>query len=160
MLEYMLGSGFLKSRTFFYMDCIAIYMVLLPILVGIAVFFVMKGRYKLHQFSQSSLFFITSVLLGLFFYEIYVRKGFDNIVVASAFSSEILAPFLNFYIVLVLITLVMWFSTLTFAKSDRKRRALPGVYSPSHKKSGRRVGVAIFLTSLTGSTFYWMLFIA
>jgi len=160
MPEYMFESGFLGSRTLLYMDCIALYMAFLPIFVGIAVSFVSKGYYKLHQFTQSLLFFITLLSVGLFFYEVYIRQNLDHIFLSSSFSSELLFPLLKLYIVLVILTLILWFTAITFAKSDRKRRALPGLYSSGHKKSGRRVGLAIFLTSILSSVLYWMFFVA
>jgi hypothetical protein len=41
----------------------------------------------------------------------------------------------------------------------KKSKALPGLYSPSHKKDGQRTFVGIVLTMLTGAWVYALLFV-
>ena len=129
-------------------------------LIGLTIWFAIKNMYRLHRSLQIVLFLITMVSLVYFKYGMYMAGGFDFYMRGSSIDSTIAFYFLIFHVVVATITLIMWFAMMKFASADSKRRALPGLYSDAHKKSGKRLAFAISLTSITGVIVYWMLFIA
>jgi putative membrane protein len=159
-MEYMFQAGFLGTRAPLFMDEFIVVVALLPFLIGASIWFAIKESYKLHRIMQTLLFVITLGILIYFEYGIQVGGGFSHYIKDSSINPDFAYKFLIFHIIIASITLVMWAFIVHFATADRKRRALPGLYSNAHKKSGRRVAFMILLTSLTGIGVYWMLFIA
>ena len=159
-MEYMFEAGFLGTRAPIFMDIIVIIVGLLPFLIAFTIWFAINKMYGLHRFFQTILFVVTIVALVYFKYGMYMAGGFDVYIKGSSIDSTIAFYFLVFHIVIASITLIMWFATMKFASGDNRRKALPGLYSNSHKKSGKRLAFAILLTSITGVIVYWMLFIA
>jgi len=159
-MEYMFQAGFLGTRAPLFMDEFILVVALLPFLIGASIWLAIKEFHKWHRILQTSLFIITLGALIYFEYGIQVGGGFSHYIKESSINPEFASNFLIFHIVIASITIVMWALIVHFATADRKRRALPGLYSNAHKKSGRRVAVMILLTSITGIIVYWMLFIA
>jgi putative membrane protein len=159
-MDYMFEAGFLGTRAPLFMDIIVIIVGLLPFLIAFSIWFAVKGMYRVHRLLQTVLFIVTIVTLVYFKYGMNIAGGFDFYMKGSSIDSTIAFYFLIFHIVIATITLIMWFATMRFASGDKRRKALPGLYSKDHKKSGKRLGFAIFLTSLTGIGVYCMLFIA
>ena len=158
-MEYMFQAGFLGTRAPFFMDVFVVIVSLLPFLIGLAIWFSINRYYKLHRFFQTLLFLITVIVLIYFEYGMHKSGGFSEYMKSSSVDPKLALYFLIFHIIIASIALLMWGYIMRFAVSDRKRRALPGLYSSSHKKSGRRVAFLILLTSITGAGVYWMLFI-
>jgi len=158
-MEYMFSIGFLGTRAPLFMDLIVIIVGLLPFLIAFNIWFATNMMYKLHRFLNILLFWITITALVYFEYGMSVTGGFNFYIKDSSMDSTIAFYFLIFHVIVATITLVMWFFILRFANADHKRRALPGLYSREHKKSGKRLSFAIFLTSITGIGVYWMLFV-
>ena len=159
-MEYMFEAGFLGTRAPMFMDIIVIIIGLLPFLIAFSIWFAVNKMYGLHRFLQTVLFLVTIVILVYFKYGMYMAGGFDFYMRGSSIDSTIAFYFLIFHVVVATITLIMWFAMMKFASADSKRRALPGLYSDAHKKSGKRSAFAISLTSITGVIVYWILFIA
>ena len=159
-MEYMFEVGFLGTRAPLFMDIIVVIVGALPFLITFTIWLAMNGMYRLHRFAQTVLFLVTIVTLVYFKYGMYMAGGFEFYIKNSSIDSTLAFYFLIFHIIIASITLIMWFALIKFASEDNKRRALPGLYSDSHKKSGKRLAFAIFLTSITGVCVYWMLFIA
>jgi putative membrane protein len=159
-MEYMFEAGFLGTRAPMFMDIIVLIIGFLPFLIAFSIWFAINKMYGLHRFLQTVLFLVTMVILICFKYGLYMAGGFDFYIRGSSIDSTIASYFLIFHVVVATITLIMWFAMMKFASADSKRRALPGLYSDTHRKSGKRLAFAIFLTSITGVIVYWMLFIA
>ena len=159
-MEYMFEAGFLGTRAPLFMDIIVIVVGLLPFLIVLTISFAIKKMYRLHRFLQTILFLVTIVALIYFKYGMYMAGGFEFYMKGSSIDTTKAFYFLIFHISIATITLLMWFATMKFASADSKRRALPGLYSSTHKKSGMRLAIGILLTSVTGVGVYYMLFIA
>ena len=159
-MEHMFDIGFLGTRAPMFMDIIVIIVGLLPFLIAFTIWFAINRMYGLHRLFQTILFVVTIVALVYFKYGMYMAGGFDVYIKGSSIDSTIAFYFLMFHVIVASITLIMWFAMMKFASGDSKRRALPGLYSDAHKKSGMRLAIAILLTSVTGIAVYWMLFIA
>jgi putative membrane protein len=75
-------------------------------------------------------------------------------------SHSYLLAVLVLHIVISVITLGMWASTLVSARRSSARGGLlPGPDSESHKRAGIRTFIGIALTSLTGIWLYLLLFV-
>jgi len=159
-MEYMFQAGFLGTRAPLFMDEFIVVVALLPFLIGVSIWFAIKEHYKLHRFLQTLLFIITLAVLVYFEYGVSIGGGFSHYIKDSSINPDFAYKFLIFHIIIATITLIMWIFIINFATGDRRRRALPGLYSNAHKKSGRRVAFMILLTSITGIGVYWILFIA
>jgi putative membrane protein len=151
-------TGFLETRASLYMDIIITFMGMLPILIGFSIFMAKRGALKFHQFLQLLFFFLTLISLSLFAYSVHYMFGLTLLIEESSISSVQLYMILLLHIFLSITTMVMWFFTLIYALEDRKRRALPGLYSENHRKSGWRTFLGIFLTSLSSLVLYGVLF--
>ena len=159
-MEYMFEAGFLGTRAPFFMDFVTLIVALLPLLVGIAISFARKQKYELHGIVQT-LIFVTSVLVvGYFEYGVRLGGGYEAFVQNTHVSHDYLFIVLMIHIVISVITLGVWASTIFHARKESKRGGiLPGSYSLSHKKAGFRTFIGIVLTSLTGIWVYLLLFV-
>ena len=160
IVEYMFNVGFLGTRAPYFMDIVVLIVALLPLLVGASIWLAIKEEYRLHHITQSVLFVVTTVILIYFEYGIHMAGGFEYYMKESSFNLTMGFYLLIIHIIIATITMILWMSTLYFAKADRKRKALPGLYTSSHRKAGQRVAVAIVLTSVSGVGIYCILFIA
>jgi len=151
-------TGFLKTRASLYMDIIIIFMGILPIGIGFSIVMARKKLLKFHQFLQVLFFLLTLISLGTFAYSVHYLLGLDILVKQSFLSSFQFYLLLLLHVFISITTMVMWFFTLIYALEDRKRRALPGLYSENHRKSGWRTFLGIFLTSLSSLVFYGVVF--
>jgi len=106
------------------------------------------------------LFFITLGMLSLFYYEIFLSNIFDNLFIVGNTESNQSFYFLMLHVIIALITFILWKSTILFASADKKRRALPGLYSRTHKIVGKRVLLGVVLIALTVGVLYRMLYVA
>ncbi len=159
-MEYMFQTGFLGTRAPLFMDEFLMVVALLPFFIGLSIWFAIHKYYGLHRFFQTFLFLTTLIILVYFEYGIHIGGGFSHYMKDSSIDADLAFYFLIFHIIIASITLIMWSFIMKFAIEDRKRRALPGLYSISHRKSGKRVAFMILLTSLTAIGLYWILFIA
>jgi hypothetical protein len=160
MVEYLLGTGFLGTRASLEIDLIMLFLTLLPILVWGSIWLAIHEYHKLHRQIQTVLFYLSVVVLTAFFYSLYFHRDLEALMVQSFLSMRYAVLLFIVHGMVVMVSVLMWFSTLFFAKADQKRRALPGLYSLSHKASGRRTFVAIVITSVSTLALYIIVFVA
>ena len=154
----MFETGFLGTRAPFFMDFVMIMVAVLPILVAIAIAFSKKKNYQLHAVSQIILFVVAVVVVSYFEYGVRVGGGYEGFVQGSSVSHDYAFYVLIFHIVVALLGFGIWTHTLVRAYKDSKYNALPGLYSGSHKKAGKRAFIGIVLTAVTGIWVYILLF--
>jgi len=157
-VEYLFDAGFLGTRAPFYMDGIVVYLLSLPILMSFSIFLATNRKYGLHRFTQTILFLVTLSVLLVFNYGIHILENFDKLTIVNAIGEKQLFIFLIIEIFLSMLLLIMWLSILLFAIADRRRRGLPGLYSLSHRKSGKRLFMIMLLTVLSNVYLYWILY--
>jgi len=156
----MFEVGFLGTRAPFFMDFVTLIVALLPLLVGIAISFARKQKYELHGIVQTLIFVISVIVVGYFEYGVRLGGGYEAFVQNTHVSHDYLFVVLMIHIVISVITLGVWASTIFHARKESKRGGiLPGSHSLSHKKAGLRTFVGIVLTSLTGIWVYLLLFV-
>jgi len=160
LVEKLSVAGFLETRASLYMDIVVSFLVALPFLVAFSIFLAARKNLKLHQFMQGLLLFSTTFILAFFAYIVHYYEGLENLLQQSTISRDQGLLLLATHIIIAVITLLSWTLTFFYASSDRRRRALPGVYSATHKRAGRNVFLGILLTSVSAIIVYWMLFSA
>jgi putative membrane protein len=157
-MNNMFQPGFLGTRAPFFMDFVMIMVALLPILVAVAILFAKKRNYNLHALTHKILFIIAIMVVGYFEYGVRVGGGYESFVKGSSVSHNYAFYVLILHIIVAVIGFAIWTYTLMSANKDSKKRTLPGIYSPAHKKAGRRTFIWIVLTSITGIWVYILLF--
>jgi len=160
ILEQLSIVDFWETKAHIYIYMIVSFLVALPILNGISILFAINRKFKLHQFTQFLLFILTLIALAFMAYILYYIKGFEPLIQDAKINSSIVMTVLISQIVISISTLLLWMFALIHAVSDKKRRALPGLYSQSHAQAGKQVLTGIFLTALSSVGVYWMLFLA
>jgi uncharacterized membrane protein YozB (DUF420 family) len=160
ILEQLSVVGFWENSAPLHMDIMVSFLAILPILSGLSILMAIRENLAFHQFTQFLLFLLTVVALGFFAYIVYYTKSFELFVQSSSMDHTIVVIALITHAIIAISTVLLWMFALMYALSDKKRRALPGLYSQSHAKAGRRVFNGILLTGLSGIGIYWMLFLA
>jgi len=159
MVEYFLSSvGFLGTRAVFGMDVVVVFLIMLPLFIVVAIVAVKYEYMKLHLSLQMISFILTLIFLSFFLYNIFFIEGVEKLIAQSSIEPLRTWISLILHLFVAFLTLLMWFFALLYAFEDSKRRALPGVYSRSHREAGRRVFIGIVLTSFSGMVLYWILF--
>ena len=154
------GEGFLGTRADFSIDLLISFLASLPILVGIAILFVSKGYLRTHKFFQLLLFATTTASLAWFGYHVHYQEGLQPLISKSSIASSQVYLFLGVHGLLSLILVFKWLFSILHAISDRRRRALPGLYSQAHIKAGKMTFLLVFLTTHSSVGIYWTLFVA
>ena len=157
-MDYMFQPGFLGTRAPFFMDFVMIMVALLPLLVAIAISFAKKRNYSLHAFTQTFIFVVAVIVVGYFEYGVRAGGGYEGFVEGSSVSHHYAFYVLIFHIAVAIVGFIVWTHTLVTARRDSKNRTLPGLYSMTHKKAGRRAFIWIVATAVTGIWVYVLLF--
>ncbi len=158
-MNYMFQPGFLGTKAPFFMDFVTLIVALLPLLVGIAISFAKNKNYTLHARVQWLIFIVSVTVVSYFEYGVRLGGGYETFVKNTHVSHNYLFAVLVVHIVISVLTLGIWISTLFRARSDASQGGLPGNYSKTHKKAGMRTFIGIVLTSLSGIWVYLLLFV-
>ncbi len=157
-MDYMFQDGFLGTRAPFFMDFVMIVVTLLPLLVMGAISMAKVKAYRLHSIVQNIIFIISVIVIGYFEYGVRIEGGFEAFMKESHTPHSYFLYVLIFHITIAVISLIVWISTLWFARVATKENKLPGKYSQIHKKAGQITFLGIFLTAFTGIWVYLLLF--
>ncbi len=157
-MDYMFQDGFLGTRAPFFMDFVMIVVTLLPLLVMGAISMAKVKAYRLHSIVQNIIFIISVIVIGYFEYGVRIEGGFEAFMKESHTPHSYFLYVLIFHITVAVISLIVWISTLWFARVATKENKLPGKYSQIHKKAGQITFLGIFLTAFTGIWVYLLLF--
>ena len=150
-MQYMFGEGFLGTRAPIFMDVVTLIVAILPLLVAGAIYLAKTKRYKAHAFTQIFIFAFSVIVLGYFETGVRMIGGFDFFMKESGVSHSYAFIVLIFHIVISLITLIIWATTLFMAKKQ--------VQLNKHRKAGLATFVGVVLTSLTGIWVYFLMFV-
>ncbi|SFZ98993.1 hypothetical protein MNB_SV-5-907 [hydrothermal vent metagenome] len=157
-MDYMFQPGFLGTRAPFFMDFVTLIVAFLPFLVAVAIYFAKKEKYAHHVLAQTVILIGSIIVVSYFEYGVRLGGGYESFVKSTSVSHDYLFVVLVTHIVISVITLGIWASTLFRAKKDYES-GLPGPYSRSHKRAGIRTFIGIILTSLSGIWVYLLLFL-
>lgn len=151
MLEFMNLPGFFGTRAPLFMDIVSLIVAFLPFLMLGIIFLAKREQYKLHAMLQGILY-VVSVLV-LTFFEIGVRfvGGFKSFMEGSQVGHDYAFIVLIFHIMVSVITLIIWTTTLLMAKKQLKLG--------KHKRAGWLTFIGVSATMLTGMWVYMILFV-
>ena len=147
----MFEEGFLGTRAPFFMDIVTLIVAFLPLLVGSAIILAKKKKYKYHAYAQKIIFIFSVIALTYFETGVRIVGGFETFMKDSGVSHDYAFFVLIFHIVISVITLIIWLTTLLMA---RKQLMLN-----KHKQAGIAVFIGVVATSFTGIWVYFLLFI-
>jgi len=156
-MDYMFKAGFLGTKASFFMDITTLIVAFLPFLLIFAIYFAKKGKYKIHAFLQTTIYFVAVVVICYFEYGIRVSGGVKEFLKATTISHNYLFFVLSFHIIVAVIGFILW-SVLIF-NSFKREDSLVCSGCKKHKKDGKRVFIWITLTAMTGIWVYLLLFI-
>lgn len=146
-------------------DVVAVALVaFLPALVW-SISLAKRGNYRLHKRVQISLGVILFVTVALFEIDVQTAKwrfegGWRSLTVDSPYRGAPLDRLLRVHLVFATTTAVLWLVTIFQAIANFASPPAPGPYSRNHKFLAWASTVGMFVTSLTGWTFYYMAFVA
>ena len=149
--EYMFHQGFLGTRAPFFMDIVTLIVALLPMFVAIAISYAKAKKYKSHAYTQIFLFAFSVIVLFYFEYGVRVAGGFNAFMQESSVAHNYAFVVLVLHILISVITLIIWSSTIFRAKKQLENK--------THKKAGLYTFIGVTATSLTGIWVYLLMFI-
>ena len=147
--------GFLGTAAPFYLDLATCYFFILPFLILYSISYAIKKQYKKHYISQFVIIVITLVVVVIFELGLRLDGGFQKYSQDSSYNYVFLLIYLLAHIVLAVMTLSYW----TYFVFTSYKAYKTGNLEKKHKQKGRYVFGLILLTSLTGLSFYALLFI-
>ena len=147
----MFHPGFFGTRAPFFMDLVTLIVSLLPLLVAVAISFARNKHYKAHAYTQIFIFTFSVIVLFYFEYGVRLAGGFDAFMQESSVSHAYAFVVLIFHIIVSVITLIIWATTIFRAKNQLKNK--------QHKKAGILTFMGVVATSLSGIWVYLLMFI-
>ena len=155
-MEYIFNGGFLGTKAPLFMDITIVILILIPLLIGGSVWLARKEYYDIHHKIQLVSFILSLLTLIYFIYNIYSMGDIDLYIKDTIIEAKAI---IYVYITIFLITNIFWYRTLKFALEDNLRRALPGLYSSSHKRWGKVTAIFVGANSIIYMVVYLILFI-
>ena len=151
MLEFMNLPGIFGTRAPLFMDLVSLIVAFLPFLMLAIIFLARIEKYKLHALLQAILYGVS--VLVLTFFEIGVRfvGGFESFMQGSGVGHNYAFIVLIFHILVSVITLIIWTTTLLTAKKQ--------LQLGKHKRAGWLTFIGVTMTMLTGMWVYLILFV-
>ena len=146
-------------------DVVAVALVaFLPALV-LSIVLVKRGYYDLHKRIQVILGIVLLITVVLFEVDVQASKlvvegGWRTLTTDSPYHGAPINNLLRVHLVFATITAVLWAVTIWQALASFPKPPKPGAYSRNHKLLAWASTVGMFVTCVTGWTFYYMAFVA
>ena len=142
-----------------YMDIMTIYVVFLPFLLLISIFFAVKQKYKTHFISQAIILSIS--LCVILYFEVMTRleNKFLVYVEQSSFSFGFLLTFLVIHIIIATASLAGWVYLFIVSYKAYRKNELDKLRGSNHKKIGKAIFLTLTISSIMGVCMYLFLFV-
>jgi len=153
-------DGFLPfSRASFMLDVVAVAMVAVVPVLGWSIYLVKyKRNFILHKRIQLTLGCI--LLAAVLLFEIDMRlNGWNHLAKASRYYDSLVYPSLYIHLCSSISTTILWVIVIIGALRRFARKPAPNDYSPKHTRLARWAAIDMYLTALTGWTFYVLAFV-
>ena len=155
----MWPEGFLGTRADLLMDIIIVIILLPPVLMWYSFRFVRENHHRAHKNINLALLAIVLVVVTLFEIDVRVSGGSGTFVKLSPYAGTLyLDILLYFHIVVASLTFISWL-VLGIVSYKRFATALPGTFSVSHRRWGRRIFAGLLVTAVTGVALYVLVFV-
>lgn len=159
-------QGFLPfSRATIMFDVVVIALVAFLPMLAWSISLARRGRYRLHKRVQLSLAVTLFVTVLLFEVDVQWTKftlegGWRSLSVESPYQGAPIDRLLRVHLGFATVTAVLWLVTTLQAVANFPKPPVPGPHSRNHKWMAWAATVGLFVTSITGWTFYYMAFVA
>lgn len=153
--------GFLPySRASFMLDFVAIAMFLILPILSYSLYLVkVRKDYRTHKKLQ--IFLGLLLLVAVVLFEVDIRiYGWRHLAEPSPYYSTSLFPVLYIHLFFACSTSVLWIVTILLALRKFPRPPVPSHHSDWHKRLAWPAAITMYITAITGWTFYWMAFVS
>jgi putative membrane protein len=154
-------DGFLGTRASLGMDVVLIGLFAVLPLLAWSIFLVRyKRAYRGHRLLQ--ILIAGALLMAILFFEIDVRllSDWKLRAAASPFWPLGVLTALGVHLVFAISTLVLWILVLWEAFRRFPHPPAPGTHGPRHRRLARLAAADLLATTVTGTLFYWLAFVA
>lgn len=159
-------SGFLGTRGSLMLDVVFLAMFAVLPLLGLSIYLVKQKKYAQHKLINLILGVV--LLIAVLAFEIDMRFFTDWEVLAkdSPYFSEqskwtsVAGISLIIHLCFAIPTLLLWIYVIVQALRQFPSPPVPGPHSYAHSKTGWLAAGGMFMTALTGGTFYYLAFVA
>lgn len=151
--------GFFGTRAPMYLDLVALYFVLLPVLLFVSIRFAVKGEIKKHLTSQLAVFIMTLVMIVVFEVGMRLAGGFKEYMKESPISYTYFITFLIVHIIVAIATVNLWSYQIISSVKAYKKGTLTGETAQRHKKIAKFLLVGITVTLIQAASIYYFMFV-
>jgi putative membrane protein len=151
--------GFLGTRAPMYLDLVAVFFMLLPLLLFVSVRFAVKGEIKKHLNSQLTVFVMTLVMIVVFEVGMRMAGGFGEYMKESSISYNYFITFLIVHIIVALATVNLWSYQIISSVKAYKKGTLTGETAQRHKKIAKFLMLGIGVTLIQAASIYYFMFV-
>ncbi len=154
-----LPAGILGSRADLLTDLALLTFIVLPLLMPLGFRLARQGRLHAHRRVQVG--FLVTMTVAVLALEIDIRlRGGSGALAGQAVAIPHLAAraLLGVHLVIAVSTWIGW---IVFAARSARRfqSSLPGDFSPTHRRWGRRIWLGVIATAATGTLLYISTFV-
>lgn len=151
--------GFLGTRAPVYLDLVAVYFMLLPLLLFVSIRFAVKGEIKKHLKSQLAVFIMTLLMIVVFEVGMRLAGGFKEYMAESSVSYTFFITFLIIHIIVAIATVNLWSYQIISSVKSYKKGTLNGENAKKHKKIARILMLGIIVTLIQAACIYYFMFV-
>ena len=160
------STGFLGTRGSLMLDVVFLAMFAVLPLLALSIYLVKQKKYALHK--RINLVLGLVLLIAVLAFEIDMRFFTEWEVLAkdSPYFDEqhkwtsIVGLALIIHLCFAIPTLLLWIYVIVQALRKFPSPPIPGDHSPAHAKSAWLAAGGMFMTAITGGTFYYLAFVA
>jgi putative membrane protein len=151
--------GFFGTRAPMYLDIVAVYFILLPLLLFVSIRFAVKGDIKKHLKSQLAIFAMTLLMIVVFEVGMRLAGGFKEYMAESSVSYSFFITFLIVHIIVAIATVNLWSYQIISSVKSYKKGTLIGENAQKHKKIARILMLGIVVTLIQAACIYYFMFV-
>lgn len=154
--------GFLPfSRATFMFDFVVVAMVgVLPVLTWSLYVVKYQKNYVLHKWIQVGLASVLGVTVLAFEIEVRTHDWWQHTEASPYSGTTLFNVVIGVHLFIAISTTLLWIATITLALRKFPIPPAPGEHSMTHLRIAKVAAAGMYLTAVTGWTFYWMAFVA
>ena len=154
VVKILFEKGFIGEHAPLYLDIVGLYFVFLPIFMAFSIALGVKKQIKAHLISQTFLFIFTLMMVVLFEVGMRLEGGFLSYIDENSAYFIPFVLFLALHIIIATLFVILWsYQLIVSIKSYREHLSMP-----RHKEIGKWIVITMLLSTLMGSTIYFVLF--
>jgi putative membrane protein len=154
-------DGFLGTRATFMLDVLVLAMGLVVVVLAWSIYLVKyRRRYELHKWVQVSLGAV--LLVAVVVFEVDVRlNGWQDRAAGElgGHASQLVMTSLAIHLVFAVSSSILWPVVIIRALLNFPSPPVPGPHSRFHVPWARIAAIDMFITAITGWTFYYLAFV-